>query len=447
MKVHRIIFFAIGLTIASCVGNVGPAHVTPGNQPTSGPAAIQTTYLAPTPTSTTHIQDENHWSIYHPDDQHLWNRLFRQLYQRTTSDGKEYGWDSLDPLLWYETAYLLEGLSHQQAIQLLEEFISTRGEELIADPLKRAMFQRDLWAVFDWLSLRSDSYPSQRQALQERLARVIQLLALTGAEIRSLPNNYQEAIESNAFPISYRKEKPDAAFLPSDLLLPNGDWVCVGREGGPIADTHLREFPFFGRSAFLVFIRVPGGRELTLNYLSRLKWPSAPTIVPGTELALVRQMMLIDKQGNIIPSPIVESVQLRHFDSSNVQQFFELTLSRKLLFAGLRGGLRALDSSDMEFVLFRAHDYDPIERHPADIEHFRTAPLSQCVSCHHVEVQGITGAKSILSYSRLRFPLFEQIQPILIETIPELEAQAVIGWKLRHDTWQSMKQLWQAMTP
>ncbi len=96
--------------------------------------------------------DEVRWDIYHPDPQHLWNRLFQQLYRRTAQDAKEYGGDSLDPLLWPETTHLLEESTHEPAIQLLDVFLSTQGEELIADPLKRAMFQRDMWAVFDWLA-------------------------------------------------------------------------------------------------------------------------------------------------------------------------------------------------------------------------------------------------------------------------------------------------------
>ena len=36
---------------------------------------------------------------YHPDPDHMWNRLFRQLFGRTDGDGQEFGLDSLDPLL------------------------------------------------------------------------------------------------------------------------------------------------------------------------------------------------------------------------------------------------------------------------------------------------------------------------------------------------------------
>ena len=85
-------------------------------------------------------------TIYDPDPQHLWNRLHRALWVRTGRDGKEYGHDRLDPLLWSETKHLLQGNSHEQAVAVLDEFLAEHGEKLVKDPLKRAILQRDLWA-------------------------------------------------------------------------------------------------------------------------------------------------------------------------------------------------------------------------------------------------------------------------------------------------------------
>src|SRR5215475_11397142 len=63
-------------------------------------------------------------AIYDSDPAHLWNRLHRALDVRTARDGVEYGRDELDPLLWGETKHLLVGPSHEQAIKLLDEFLS-----------------------------------------------------------------------------------------------------------------------------------------------------------------------------------------------------------------------------------------------------------------------------------------------------------------------------------
>lgn len=47
--------------------------------------------------------------LYDPDPQHLWNRLHRHLQVRTAADGREFGLDEVDPLLWSETRRLLSG--------------------------------------------------------------------------------------------------------------------------------------------------------------------------------------------------------------------------------------------------------------------------------------------------------------------------------------------------
>lgn len=404
-------------------------------QPIDGSTPPAKSSLVAASTPTLEILEEARWQVYHPNPQHLWNRLFRQFYRRATKDGMEYGQDVLDPLLWSDTTYLLDGPSHQQAIEILDEFLGSKGETLIVDPLKRAMLQRDLWAVFDWLAFQPDTYPRQRRALQERLAQLIQKLALTQQEILSLPDNYEAAVNSKAFPTIYQDDHPKAAFLPPDLFKPNSEWVLVGRKNGPLAMSHTESFPFFGRSGFLVFIRVPGGREATLNFLHQLNTEHVSTLQIGTEVALVRRMMLIDADGNMTLSPLIESAQVRHF--SPLQSYYEFGLSRALLFDGMTGGLRSIDK---EVVLFSSHGFDLFE-----LDLVEEAAIPEfCKACHGGDVYGI---QSILSYSRTRFPLPDQKPPVLVETTSEIEAQAVIMWKLKHQTWQHLATLWDQETP
>src|SRR5262245_52469128 len=66
-------------------------------------------------------------AIYDSNPDHLWNRMHRAFYVRTARNGEEYGHDELDPLLWAETKHLLVGPSHQQAIKLLDDFLSVNG--------------------------------------------------------------------------------------------------------------------------------------------------------------------------------------------------------------------------------------------------------------------------------------------------------------------------------
>src|ERR1700741_163880 len=133
----------IGFAFCAVVVSVaGPRAGFQNNQAKPGPASD----------ALRDSQNLSSLAIYDPNPNHLWNRLFRQFYVRKAWDGKEYGGDVLDPLLWGGTHYLITGPSHEQALNVLDEFLSTHGEQLIADPVKRAMLQRDLWAVFEWAS-------------------------------------------------------------------------------------------------------------------------------------------------------------------------------------------------------------------------------------------------------------------------------------------------------
>jgi len=127
--------------------------------------------------------------LYDPDPNHIWNRVHRHFHVRVTADGREVGEDELDPLLWLSTKYLVTGSSHKRAIELLDEFLRTRAERLVSDPVKRAVFQHDLWKVFDWLAIPGGERDAARRALGSRLAKVMRRVALTRDQIERLPDN------------------------------------------------------------------------------------------------------------------------------------------------------------------------------------------------------------------------------------------------------------------
>jgi hypothetical protein len=66
-------------------------------------------------------------AIYDPDTAHIWNRVHSALFVRTGPDGRSYGQDRLEPLLWSDSRYLLEGRSADRAAAVLEEFLRDRG--------------------------------------------------------------------------------------------------------------------------------------------------------------------------------------------------------------------------------------------------------------------------------------------------------------------------------
>lgn len=419
-------------------------------------------------------------TIYDSDTNHLWNRLNETLFERTAQDGKKYGLDELDILYWNRTTNLLAGVSHQRAISVLDEFINKHGEKLIRDPLKRALLQRDLWELFDWTASPwpNTSYAPERKELQKRLVAVIRRLALTTNEIAKLPDNHSMQAET--------EKLPD---LPQGLFQTNGDWVNLAPDQagyGEIAPTHDHNSQ--GHSAFLVMLHLPGGRQATISYLEQLNtfehfWvyqtntdASATTNSPreiltlntnlpefptNTEWAIVRRMSVIDTDGNIQPTRIVESIQLRRYyafiqptifmvtnisggvfaDFISPQKFYEFQMSRRQ-----NGALRevAKDEKDFLFVHFMGMGFDPFEwksddSQVPDLSTFKGIVLESCRTCH-----GGPGIYSVNVYAGIFAGLFRHsIEPPKLYNIDvNREMDASVNWKREQYNWGLLQGLW-----
>ena len=423
-------------------------------------------------------------AFFHPDPQNIANRLYRELHIRTAG-GKQYGADSLDPLLWSETKHLLAGESHKEVLALLNEFLRTHAERQIADPLKRAILQRDLWAVFDWADAPEEDapHPAERRELLSRLAPIIARLALTSGEISTLPDTYARAIQNAEFPSAYDPEEPNRAFLPLDLFDPRGPWVCLGVPEDARANAlaaPLHDLSFTARSAFLVFARLPGGREATLAYFKRLAemktplfvtmqssgWPQpmhvwnpdVPQFPASTEFVLIRRMLLPDKDARLQLTPVIESVQIRHYtdipqvdpmasrDVNLAKRFqapSEIELSRALLFSG-HSGLRGVTASDSALLILPAmsQGFDVLEdRQMRSFAHI--SPFVQCTGCHLGP-----GIQSMMSFSTRGSPNEGPVQsPGLQETTPHREAEKVMEWAQRQEKWKLLQGLWSSAEP
>jgi hypothetical protein len=323
----------------------------------------------------------------------------------------------------------------------LEEFVKNKGEKLIDDPLKRALLQRDLWLVFNWLEGRHEGFAEPRldaeaarsaqQRLRRPLAAVIGRLALTPKEIRELPDNYAAAVASGRFARRFDAGKPEQPYLPPDLFAADGPWVCVGRTDGITAPEHLREDRDhrFNNSVFLVFLRLPDGRAATAEYLKQL----AP-FPKGTEVALVRRALLIDTSHRVVPSPLTESVQIR---VGNVGA--EFRLSRAQLFAGRAGGLRPLSAREEDFKTgFGAHRWDEFEyrQEGRSFPNAAMQPIRQlCSGCH----------------TRERFPDFRsgnpddkggKPRPDLVNAMSVADVgAAAVKWKEKQANWAALRKL------
>jgi hypothetical protein len=434
-------------------------------------------------------------AIYDPDPSHLWNRLYAALLIRQDRNGNRFGEDSLDPVLWEESEYLLSNPSHAVAMRVLNEFLQNHGETLIHDPVRRVLLQRDLWALFDW-SVRQfpgnkrPQYIREKQELQSRLAEVMRRLVLSPQEIEKLPDTYAEAVASGAFAKEYDPAHPERPFLPPDLLDPHGPWVGITpspEDDRVVAKMHV--WTFSGRSSFLVFVKLPGGHKATLDYFQTL-WnfpqpyvpgptfasgeisdqpmlnPDLPSFPAGTEVALIRRMNVFDKEGSLSTSAITESVQIRVYHSitsseehtvggGNVndmirrtgQNFYEFRLSRPLLFSNKNGGLRAISHEEREFSIFQAMPGDPFE------EPVRPGPrvslkderpvLETCAWCHSGG-----GVRSLNSRESLVRPNRMQMEPQNSDYGSIYWGDnSAIAWKQNRYDWGLLNGYWRASSP
>jgi hypothetical protein len=444
-------------------------------------------------------------SIYHADPEHLWNRLHKALFVRVGPDGRTYGQDRLEPLLWTGSKHLLEEKSNKRAVALLEELLKNKGEKLVEDPLKRAVLQRDLWLVFNWLeddhgskffyepALKPEEVRAARDRLRRPLAAVIGRLALTPDQIKKLPDNYAAAVASGEFAKRFDPERPDKPYLPADLFAADGPWVCLGRPDGPIAPAHLRDTGtnVFTNSAFLLFCRLPAGRAATVDYLKRLRSfdqpllveakgekrvekyfpnPQLPPFPVGTEVALVRRALLIASPNTPTATTLTESVQLRiyrevpemtaqtviaavdngtaaNMRAQSWQSFHELQLSRARLFAGRAGGLRAVGPDERDFhTPFSLVYHDEFENREPDPRGRSFSERSQgLVKKGCFACHSLPGVSSFNSYFNYRDHLHDRDTSARAFSLLEMPASKVAGaavkWKAERPNWTALRKL------
>lgn len=194
-----------------------------------------------------------------------------------------------------------------------------------------------------------------------------------------------------------------------------------------------------------MFLRLPDGRKATLAYLEKLwrfprPWPTetesdrplgrgfplplnpeVPQFPAGTQVALVRRMVLFDAAGKLMGTAVTESIQIRVYRqvpagvplAMRAQDFFEFVLSRALLLAGETGGLRPVKPEETEFRIFTSH--------------------LECVNCH--AQPGVHSLRSIESL----FPP-RPLNADSVESGPQFdplsgEVSSTIYWKENRYDW------------
>ncbi len=240
----------------------------------------------------------------------------------------------------------------------------------------------------------------------------------------------------------------------------------ITAEGQPVAQTHA--YAISGRSSFLAFVRLPQGRQATLDYFRTLwnapePWiasetdrgenPNLPQFPVGTEVALVRHINLFDSHGVLVSTPITESIQFRVYraitsrrDQNNIdvdepaalteQNFYEIRLSQAQLLKGNSGGLHAIASAEAEFPTFQTIGRDAFEHSKQDGIESPLPILQRCVACHSAP-----GVHSLLTLKYLLKPNRAQVDP---DHGRNPDATANVRWWQYGDTipWKQQQYDW-----
>lgn len=357
---------------------------------------------------------------YSADPDHPWNKLHRALFVRELGGRRLI--HKTDPLLYRGGTFLFAGESYRQAITALDQFLAKPADPPINDPLKQLFLQRDLWAAFDYAAWYPDDWVLKSEyepgaiAIRFRVAKAMAALRLNERELVALPDNYSLAVKSREYAADYDREHPERPFLPADLFDPKGPWVRFHETSFGAKPMTAKHFDGAGgRAAHIVFLRLPGGRAVTEDYLKNLtpeppllehvQRLSAKQFPEGTMVAMVRRALAIDQKTKVRLTPLTELVQIRVYrripqeaeanfqGDFGEQDVYEFILDRAKLFAG-EPGLQAVGRDDPAEPQFdRSEMSNPFERDNQFAP--RMPQLKTCIQCH----QG-PGIYSLISMER-----------------------------------------------
>ena len=357
---------------------------------------------------------------YSADPDHPWNKLHRALFVRELGGRRLI--HKTDPLLYRGGTFLFAGESYRQAITALDQFLAKPADPPINDPLKRLFLQRDLWAAFDYAAWYPDDWVLKSEyepgaiAIRVRVAKAMAALRLNERELVALPDNFSLAVKSREYAADYDREHPERPFLPADLFDPKGPWVRFHETSFGAKPMTAKHFDGAGgRAAHIVFLRLPGGRAVTEDYLKNLtpeppllehaQRLSAKQFPEGTMVAMVRRALAIDQKTKVRLTPLTELVQIRVYrripqeaeanfqGDFGEQDVYEFILDRAKLFAG-EPGLQAVGRDDPAEPHFdRSEMSNPFERDNQFAP--RMPQLKTCIQCH----QG-PGIYSLISMER-----------------------------------------------
>lgn len=376
-------------------------------------------------------------------------------------DGKAYGQDETSPAVFSWSEFPFDDQTFDKFNAALDAFAALPQEDIEQySDVHRALMQRNLWELFettfnwewssDWWWDGQRSFPKthiERRAIaQPKLASLVKRLALTKEEILALPNTLAATIKSGQFAEAHDPADPFKPFLPEDFYSgADSSWVCLGEDGEEIpADLHT--WNRHNRSMFLQFMRLPGGRAATLEYMERIS--KRPHQFPvGTQFALVEQPLLISKEGELVVSPLVVAVQLRAYldvgrdfrrsddNPKATQCVAEFVMQPRQLMRG-NAVMRAMGPKDFHFdagAKTATPGFSPRDPFMKGKLGGSLPPprLEQCMHCHNR-----AGGRGVRTRS------FRGTYDFFTEISPEEVGKETVKGKHDYDNWKVLQKYW-----
>jgi hypothetical protein len=225
---------------------------------------------------------------------------------------------------------------HSLLCEALNEALTDRTKRTL---LARALMQSDTWSAYDVLyhwcvgNKRADQARGQR--LMNLLSKFMRRIALTAGEIDALPNYYAAAAAAQKLP---------------DLFASNSKWLEVEW----FRERHHDSAAYFRRAA-RVFVLPLQPLSDEPRFLKALREDHRGDSLQA--VALVSQLLLVDTDGKIRPTPLTPEVQVRTFGRDNaridVQEW-----SRKLLLRDERSsGFVTITDTDPAYLRAAGNDY------------------------------------------------------------------------------------------
>ena len=281
---------------------------------------------------------------------------------KSTVARQEVGDRAIEPL--YPSFFSDEGvnliLTEPHLTRLLTALKEALTQESPRSITARALMQVDAWAAYDviFAQLHGKQTMASEQVMS-LLARFIRKLSLTDSELKQLKTNF--IANDSSIP---------------DLFNPQSGWIEI-----ELLPHREHDFSVDFRRAARVFIKVDASVTDKAAFLESLKYKQDQVQLKA--VALIIQDLLIDKDGNIKPSPLISDLQIRDFQMPRRTTVRELELSRRELLSGRSSsGFVESTAESPAYLVAAGNDYDfatPLfsTRTPV-VAHLKT----RCSQCH-----------------------------------------------------------------